>query len=112
MFQEDPEIIGACFQLVEETKAEYGVLDTDIHNFDEIGFQIGFIGSMKVVTGLERRTKPDSMQPGDRKWVTVISNICADGSYTLPFIIYKGRIHISAWYKETSITSERKLSVS
>jgi hypothetical protein len=43
---------------VEETKAEYGVHDDDVHNFDETGFQMGVIGSMKVVTGAERRACP------------------------------------------------------
>jgi hypothetical protein len=60
----------------------------------------------------ERGGEPELVQPGDRKWVTVIQSIYADGSYTLPFIIYKGRVHISAWYKEASIPHSRKLSVS
>jgi hypothetical protein len=37
ILQEDPEIIGAWFRLVEETKAKYGVHDDDVHNFDESG---------------------------------------------------------------------------
>ena len=60
ILQEDPETIGAWFKLVEETKAKYGVHDNDVHDFDETGFQItlGVIGSMNVVTGLERRAHP------------------------------------------------------
>ena len=58
-------MIGAWFKLVEETKAKYGVHDDDVHNFDETGFQIGIIGSMKVVTGSERRTQPNLIQPGN-----------------------------------------------
>jgi hypothetical protein len=42
----------------------------------------------------------------------VIQSICSDGSYTPPFIIYKGRVHISAWYEEASIPRNWKLSVS
>jgi hypothetical protein len=38
ILQEDPEIIGAWFKLVEETKAKYGVYDNDVHNFDETSF--------------------------------------------------------------------------
>ena len=96
ILQEDPEIIGAWFKLVEETKAKYGVDDNDVHNFDETGFQMGVIGTMKVVTGAERRKRPNLVQPGDREWVTVVQSICADGSCTPPFIIYKGRVHLSA----------------
>jgi hypothetical protein len=79
ILQEDPEVIGAWFKLVEDTKAKYGVLNDDVHNFDETGFQMGVIGSMKVVTGAERRTRPELIQPGDREWVTVIQSICAAG---------------------------------
>ena len=49
-------MIGAWFKLVEETKAKYGVHDDDVHNFDETGFQMGVISSMKVVTSSERHT--------------------------------------------------------
>jgi hypothetical protein len=112
VLREDPETIGAWFKLVEETKAKYGVHDDDIHNFDETGFQMGVIGSMKVVTGAERRTRPNLIQPGDREWVTVVQSICAAGYATPPFIIYKGRVHISAWYEEADIPRNWKISVS
>jgi hypothetical protein len=110
--QEDPEVINAWFKLVRETIEKYGVHSDDIHNFDETGFQMGVIGSMKVVTGAERRTRPTLTQPGNREWVTVIQSICAAGYATPPFIIYKGRVHISAWYEEAGIPYDWKLSVS
>jgi hypothetical protein len=55
ILQEDLEITGAWFKLVEDTKAKYGVHDNNVHNFDKTGFQLGVIGSMKVVTSAERR---------------------------------------------------------
>jgi hypothetical protein len=73
---------------------------------------MGVIGSMKVITGSEKRARPDLIQPGDREWVTVIQSICAAGYAIPPFIIYKGRIHISAWYEEANIPRNWKLSVS
>jgi len=112
ILQEDPETISAWFKLVEETKAKYGVHDDDVHNFNESGFQMGIIASMKVVTGSERRARPDIIQPGDREWVTLIQSICAAGYAIPPFIIYKGRVHISAWYEEADIPRNWKLSVS
>jgi hypothetical protein len=113
ILQEDPEIISAWFKLVEDTKAKYGVLDNDVHNFDdETGFQMGVIGSMKVVPGAVQRTRPKLIQPGNHEWVTVIQSICAAGYTTPPFIIYKGHVHISAWYKEADIPCDWKLSVS
>jgi len=35
---EDPDLIRAWFQRVQSTKAEYGILEEDIYNFDETGF--------------------------------------------------------------------------
>jgi len=112
ILQEDPEVIGAWFTLVERMKIKYGIHDEDVHNFDETGFQMGVIGSMKVVTGSERRRRPDLIQPGNREWVTVIQGICAAGYAIPPFIIYKGRVHISAWYEEVNIPYNWKISVS
>ena len=73
---------------------------------------MGIIGSMKVVTGSERRNRPQLVQPGNREWVTVIQSICAAGYAIPPFIIYKGRVYISIWYEEADIPRNWKLSVS
>jgi hypothetical protein len=56
ILQENPEIISKWFKLVEETKAKYCVHNNNVHTFDKTGFQMGVIGTMKVVTGAERRT--------------------------------------------------------
>jgi hypothetical protein len=112
ILQEGPETIGAWFKLVKDTKAKYRIHDDDMHNFDETGFQMGIIGSMKVVPGAERCARPELVQPGDREWVTVIQSICAAGYAIPPFIIYKRRVHISAWYEEADILRNWKVSVS
>jgi len=64
---EDPELIRAWFQLVQRTKAEYGILDDDTYNFDETGFQMGVITIAKVVIGADRVGRPRTTQPGNRK---------------------------------------------
>jgi hypothetical protein len=73
---------------------------------------LSMLGSVNVLVGKERRTRPNLVQPGDREWVTVIQSICAAGYAIPPFIIYKGRVHISAWYEEKDIPNDWKLSVS
>jgi hypothetical protein len=110
--QEDPVVISNWFQLIANTKAKYGIIDEDTYNFDETGFQMGVIGSMKVVTGSERRSRPDLFQPGNREWVTVIQGISASGYALPPFIIYKGKNHLSGWYEETGIPSNWVFGVS
>jgi hypothetical protein len=82
----DPAIIGPWFNLVHNVKAKYGILDEDVYNFDETGFQIGVGGSVKVVTASERRHKPLGVQPGDREWATLIAGINAMG-WSIPDMV-------------------------
>jgi RecB family endonuclease NucS len=85
---EDPEVIRGWFQLVENTKAKYGILDEDTYNFDESGFIMGMISTRAVVTGSERRGRPKSVQQGNREWTTVIQGVNATGWAIPPFIIF------------------------
>jgi len=110
--QEDPIVIGDWFKLVANIKAKFGIQDADTYNFDETGFQMGVGAAYKVVTGSERRQKPSAVQPGNREWVTAIQGIGALGYVLPPFIIYKGRYHLSGWYEETSIPGDWLFGVS
>ncbi|KAG2001966.1 hypothetical protein GB937_009858 [Aspergillus fischeri] len=47
---EDPEIINQWFDLVQNTILKYGILEQDIYNFDETGFQMGVAHTAKVIT--------------------------------------------------------------
>jgi hypothetical protein len=76
---EDPVLIRSWFELVEQTKLKYGILDEDVHNFDKAGFMMGKITTQLVVTGSERRGRPKAIQPGNREWTTVIQAINAAG---------------------------------
>ena len=98
---EDPVIIRDWFRLVRNTIEKYGILDEDIFNFDETGFQMGVISTAKVITGAERSQKPKSIQPGNREWVTVIDCIASSGWALPPVIIFEGKLHQSTWYSET-----------
>jgi hypothetical protein len=100
---EDPEVIRGWFRLVENTKAKYGILDEDTHNFDEASFIIGMISTGAVVTGSDHRGQPKSVQQGNREWTTVIQGVNATGWAIPPFIIFQGKNHLSAWYKEDNL---------
>jgi hypothetical protein len=102
---EDPEIIRDWFQRVQRTIQEFGILEQDIYNFDETGFQMGVISTAKVVTRAEIRGRPTLMQPGNREWVTALETIRADGTTIPPMIIFAGKIHISTWYDEKQLPS-------
>jgi hypothetical protein len=100
---EDPVLIRSWFELVEQTKLKYSILDKDVFNFDKAGFIIGKITTQLVVTGLERRGRPKSIQPGNCGWVTLIQAINAAGWTIPPFLIFAGQYHLSAWYEEETI---------
>ena len=78
---------------------KYGILEQDVYNFDETGFQMGVIGTARVITGAERRGKPLHKQPGNREWVTVIEAIVADGRFLDPLIIFAGKVHQTSWFR-------------
>jgi hypothetical protein len=40
---EDPQVIKDWFRLMANMRAKYGILDDDMYNFDEAGFQMGII---------------------------------------------------------------------
>ena len=61
---------------------------------------MGKITTQLVVTGSERRGRPKAVQPGDRKWVTLIQGINAAGWAVPPFLIFTSTYHLSAWYQE------------
>jgi hypothetical protein len=63
---QDPEVIRAWFRLVQNTAAKYRILDKDIYNFDEMGFQMGSTSTAKVVTATER-DRTVLIQPGNRE---------------------------------------------
>ncbi|RFU36216.1 hypothetical protein B7463_g148, partial [Scytalidium lignicola] len=67
---EDPKLIQQWFNQFLETKAQYGILDEDIYNFDETGFAMGTIATTKV---------------------TVIESINTCGWMLPPLVIFKGK---------------------
>jgi hypothetical protein len=88
---EDPKIIQGWFFLVRNTVAKYGILEQDIYNFDEAGFAMGVIATAKVVTSSEARSRPKTIQPGNREWVSIIQGVNSYGWALPPFIIFKAQ---------------------
>lgn len=96
---EDPQVVKDWFRLVTNMKAKHGIVDEDIYNFDEAGFQMGVIGSRIVITGSERRQAPKALQPGNTEWVTTIVTANAQGWSIPPFIIFKGAQQYDTWHE-------------
>ncbi|KAG2000791.1 hypothetical protein GB937_010830 [Aspergillus fischeri] len=93
---EDPKIIKQWFDLVQNTIVKYGILEQDIYNFDETGFQMGVAYTAKVITASRHRTsRVRAIQPGNREWVTAIECINTSGWALPPMIIFTGKVHQS-----------------
>src|SRR5450432_312168 len=91
----DPKVIRDWFRLVENIIAKYGIEEQDIYNFDETGFQMGVISTVKVISSAERSNRPVSIQPGNREWVTAIDCISSARWSLLPVIIFEGKVYQS-----------------
>ncbi len=52
---------------------------------------MGVISTAKVVTAAEK-ARTDSIQPGNREWVTVIKSVRATGHVLPLLIIFKGQM--------------------
>jgi hypothetical protein len=73
---------------------------------------MGVIATAKVVTGTNRASRPRSVQPGNREWVTIIKAINALGVAIPPLIIFKAVIHQAAWYEDNIIPHDWLIGVS
>jgi hypothetical protein len=109
---EDPKIIQEWFSLVRNTIAKYGILDEDIYNFDEAGFAMGVIATAKVVTSSEAKSRPKTIQPGNREWVSIIQGVNSYGWALPPFIIFKAQNHLSAWYEDSGLPDDWVITLS
>jgi hypothetical protein len=90
---EDREQVEGWFRLVRNTIAKYRIVQDDIYNFDETGFQMGVISTLKVVTRLERRGRLRTKQLGNRKWVTLIHTVNACRWTLLAFVIFEAKLY-------------------
>jgi hypothetical protein len=109
---EDYTTIAAWFQLVQNVKAKYGILNKDTWNFDETGFIMGVISSsLKVITGSEKRHKPKQIQQGNREWVSLIVGVSGAGQAVPLFIIFQGKTYQSLWYKEPKLPRQWVIAV-
>jgi hypothetical protein len=68
---EDPALVQRWFELVQNMKSKYGIVDEDMYNFDESGLLMGKITPQLVVTGSEKPGRAKKLQPGDREWATL-----------------------------------------
>ncbi len=94
----DPQRLLRWFELVKSILQQYDIRKEDTYNMDEKGLALGRAGKARVVC-----PKSDfqvyKTQDGNREWVSLIECISVDGRLLAPFIIFKGKRHMKAWYE-------------
>jgi hypothetical protein len=109
---EDATLIRGWFTLLSNTIAKYGVVESDIYNFDETGFMMGIISTATVVTTSEKAGRAQLRQPGNREWVTVIQGVNATGWALPPFIVVKGSNILQSWFESTPLPLDWRVATS
>jgi hypothetical protein len=60
-------LISAWFQLVQNIRAKYNIVDSDFYNFDETSFMIGQIIPGMIVTRTDRHGRAKGIQLGNQE---------------------------------------------
>ena len=97
---EDLALIKGQFELVQNIKAKYSIVDEDIYNFNKTSFIIDKILSQLVITGSDKLGKLKKIQLGNCEQVTLIQGISAIGTRILAFLIFAGKVLISTQFTE------------
>ena len=81
------------FQEFERCKNKWGILDEDISNFDETGFQIGVISGEKVIVPVDCQVAYQA-DPDNRELITSVETLNYGGQRVPSMIIFKGAYHL------------------
>ena len=93
------------FELLGDKIKQYDIQVQDMFNMDEKGFLIGYLTKARRIftkQALESKRILGPAQDGNRKWITCLATICADGLWLLPGLIFKadsGNI-IDTWVQD------------
>jgi hypothetical protein len=63
----DLKLIREFFEAFYKTVIDYGISNNNIYNFNEIGFTIGIIATMRVIIMSDNIGKPVVLQPGNQE---------------------------------------------
>jgi hypothetical protein len=88
----------ACVTLLHTRITQYNVRAADTYNMDEKGFAIGLVARSKRIFSkrkfekrkFEKQKNKQSLQDGNREWVSLLASVCADGSALPPGLIFAG----------------------
>ena len=96
---------SAYFNLLHHKIEEYHVRAADIYNMDKKGFAIGLVARSKRIFSKQlykMQKNRQSLQDGNREWLTLLASICADGSALPLGLIFTGKDNTiqSSWVED------------
>ena len=92
----NPEAKKRWFELLQECIVEAGIRPEDLYGMDETGCLPSVQGTERVCGSHGMKTQ-HKQGGADRKNVTAIITICADGTTLRPTIIFKGQNFMTKW---------------
>ncbi|KAJ5521437.1 hypothetical protein N7527_005552 [Penicillium freii] len=87
----------SAFQDYQRVVTEYGICQQDIYNFDKTGFQIGIGRDQSIITRHPKK-KLFNGSVTNRKSVTVLEAVSADGFAYPPLIILSAKQALLRWF--------------
>jgi hypothetical protein len=91
---------------------QYDIQKQNLYNFDETGFRIGCPKGVEVLIPIEVQ-ELYSLSPENRRSITIIETIAANGTTPIPpVIIVQGKYHMESWYGPGGLTSNELVLLS
>jgi hypothetical protein len=89
------EIYKRHFVALKRAIDKYAIQPGDLYNMDETGIRIGVGGQQYIITMAGDDDAVQSPSNTNRESITVVETVAANGSVLAPFIILKGKVHLS-----------------
>ena len=90
------------FAILRQVRGEFKIPDELVYGADETGIQSG-IGVTERVIGPAGAKMQHQQRSGNRKNITVLPTICADGTSLPPTVIYKGESFQTKWLQDNPL---------
>ena len=65
-----------------------------------------------VIISSNQKGRPKLAQPRNREWAIAIQGINSQGQTVLPYIIVKGKYHLSSQYENSLLLKDQKIAIS
>jgi hypothetical protein len=91
-------------RVIEGKGGDDRIADELIYGADESGFQKGISQKERVIGGKGKK-RQHQQRSGDRENITVLVNICGDGTSTPPLVIYKGEAFQASWKQDNPLNA-------